>query len=230
MGGDVETTMMTVHQASSSVVSHFMQRYRNTAAVGDKTWDNLYQQLSQGFAEVNDVSAVFAEVNEVSAVAPPVAAARESGPMFAERVEALAAEAFPGALHVKPVQKQVIGYLTDGLRYDYLKLKIMRSNPADFKEAVQLNTEEQNLQHTLAVRTSHRFPDEQREEVPMQVDHSRRGGCFRCGGNHRATDCTRVRKVNMASKSPPTGPATCWHCGKRGHIQRNCPQLQPQGS
>ena len=224
MGGDVETKMMIAYQTSSGVVSDFIHRCLNTVAVGDRPWDNLYQQLSHRFAEVTDEQHALALLRRL------YQRPGESVPMFAERVQALAAEAFPGAMHVEPVQKQVIGYLIDGLRYDYLKLKIMRSNPADFEEAVQLATEEQNLRHKFALRTSHRFPEEQREEAPMEIDHSRRGGCFRCGRKHRAADCTKVRRVELATRSSRTGPVTCWHCGKRGHIRRNCPQLQPQGN
>ena len=54
MGGDVETKMMIAYQTSSGVVSDFIHRYLNTVAVGDRTWDNLYQQLSHRFAEVTD--------------------------------------------------------------------------------------------------------------------------------------------------------------------------------
>ena len=203
MGGDVERKMRIAYQTSSGVVSDFIQRYMNSVAVGDRTWSSLYQQLSHRFAEVTD------EQNALALMRRLYQRPGESAPKFADRVQVLAAAAFPWAMHVEPAQKHVIGDLTDGLRYGYLKLKIMRSNPADFEEAVQLATEEQNLRHKFALRTSHRFPEEQREEAPMEKDHSRRGGCFRCGGKHRAADCTKVRRVNMASRSPPTGPVTC---------------------
>ena len=55
--------------------------------------------------------------------------------MFAQRIQALATEAFPGTLHVGSVQTQVIRYLIDGLRYNYIKLKIMRNNAAGLKYA-----------------------------------------------------------------------------------------------
>ena len=108
MGGDVETKMMIAYQTSSGVVSDFIHRYLNTVAVGDRTWDNLYQQLSHRFAEVTDEQHALALLRQL------YQRPGESVPMFAERVQALAAEAFPGAMHVEPVQKQVIGYLIDG--------------------------------------------------------------------------------------------------------------------
>ena len=34
--------------------------------------------------------------------------------------------------------------------------------------------------------------------------------CFRCGGLHRARNCTAARKMN------------CWTCGPEGHFARDC--------
>ena len=45
-------------------------------------------------------------------------------------------------------------------------------------------------------------------------------GCYRCGGSHLARDCT-VAVVGTGDRS-----IQCFHCGKTGHIARNCYHLR----
>ena len=63
---------------------------------------------------------------------------------YAERISALAEESFsnqPGGFQA--VQRQLIGYFTDGLCYDYLQVKIMRKNTTTLQAAITLAVTEQ---------------------------------------------------------------------------------------
>ena len=55
--------------------------------------------------------------------------------IYAERLLNLAEDAFQGeGLNVAeqaPIERELVGYFTDGLCHDYLKIKVMRENPKE---------------------------------------------------------------------------------------------------
>ena len=144
---------------------------------------------------------------------------------------ALAEDAFVGQMG-DSVQTQLVGFLIDGLAHDYMKMKVMRENPANLQTAITVATAEHNLRKRFDLRTnSHSaqrqvFHTENYGQEPMEVDHARDQRCFACHrSGHKAKDCrSRQQSVNAIRNNPGTsrGAIVCWNCNKPGHIARRC--------
>ena len=189
-------------------ITSFLQRNANA------TWAALKQQLSVRFAEVRDQEHALTLLQKIKQKKD------ESVPLYAERLNQMARDAFPDTAEfdAAPVQRQLVQIFASGLLSDQINFRIVRRKPTSFDAAVTMATEEENFAHIFGLRRGANrklfmgehsgfqgFEPQARAEVPMEVDAARRrNGCFRCGGNHRARDCNR-RAVNAVAG--PRAPA-----------------------
>ena len=74
--------------------------------------------------------------------------------VYAGSLMALGDEAFPHQVHAATDQ-QLIGFFIDGLLHDYMKMKVMRDNPATLQQAITIVTGEQNLRRRFDLRSNH---------------------------------------------------------------------------
>ena len=98
---------------------------------------------------------------------------------FAERLMALAADAFAD---VNAADKQLIGLFIDGLQYDYMKMKVMRDNPATLQNAIQVADTEQNLRKRFDIRPGNQpQAANYANDEPMDISHAWVNlRCFKC--------------------------------------------------
>ena len=56
----------------------------------------------------------------------------------------------PGEIQI--YRHQLVGFFIDGLKHDYMKLKVMRHNPRNLEAALDIAIEEQNLRKRFELR------------------------------------------------------------------------------
>ncbi|ESP03464.1 hypothetical protein LOTGIDRAFT_171401 [Lottia gigantea] len=204
-----ERMKLIAYQTSKGVVSNFIRRYLDTHPTAD--WPTLKDELSALFAEVTDAQHAFALLRKVKQNH------NENVQCFGERLLVLAAEAYSGTSSLE-IERQLVGFFVDGLKENYLKLKILRENPKTLQLAVTLAMGEQNLRTQFALRTGSSYPrneDSSSRDEPMEVDHFRPRKCRICYRHgHEAKDCRRKpnnRHVNSAdSFKESRPPIKCW--------------------
>ncbi|ESP03278.1 hypothetical protein LOTGIDRAFT_171625 [Lottia gigantea] len=200
---------LIAYQTSKGVVSNFIRRYLDTHPAAD--WPTLKDELSARFAEVTDAQHAFALLRKVKQNH------NENVQFFGERLLVLASEAYSGTSSLE-IERQLVGFFVDGLKENYLKLKILRENPKTLQLAVTLAMSEQNLRTRFALRTGSNFPrneDSSSRDEPMEVDHFRPRKCRICYRHgHEAKDCRRKpnnRQVNSADTFRASRPPIkCW--------------------
>jgi len=204
------------YQRSKGLVSDFIGRQIQVHL----SWADLKRQLAARFGEVSDPHCAFALLQKCRQKK------EENVGLFAERLFSLAEEAFPDGMS-PAVHRQLIGFFVDGLSSQAVAMKVLRGNPATFEAAVTTADTEATFQKQFALRLGthkNRYniapPQTHREfhdgVEPMEIDHSRGRGCYKCGrGGHSAQQC-RVRLVHEVTR-------ICWVCGEQGHIRRDCP-------
>ena len=166
---------------------NFIQRYLHDHPAHN--WDQLKAELSGRFAEITDPQHAFTLLQKVKQKPD------ENVQLYAERLLALTEEALLiQQTGIQPIQTQLMGYFIDGRAYDYLKIKVMRDNPATLADAVNIAMNEQNLRRRFDLRKDH-TNDILRHESPMEVDNYRPDKrCFNCHKKgHLANKC-KVKK------------------------------------
>ena len=130
----------------------------------------------------------------------------------------------------------------------------MRSNPPTMTQAVEIAIFEQNFKTRFALRTGQAYkysstvrpgkekvgptfpPVSTREEIPMEIDHSKSKKCYSCGRyGHIAREC-RSKKVSAITQpnEPPTNQPMkpgqeniqCHYCKQMGHYKSDCEKLK----
>ena len=154
----------------------------------------------------------------------------ESVQVYAERLLRISDEAF---VDYAPVEKQLIGYFTDGLRSDKLKMRILRESPPTLQAAVRIAMKEQNIYKTFNLRY-HSDPSDRVEE-PMEIGRGRkkfwrprikqqRVNAYQAGGRSQTYSYSRQQASRYQNRSAPRSDIICYECQLPGHIARECPQ------
>lgn len=182
-------------QTCRGTVSDFVQRFLTSNP--DSGYDRLKAELRLMFGDVFDPQHALRLLRETKQ------RPTKNVVSYAKRLLSLAHEATDGMQGgTNSLEREMIGQFIDGLAFDHLKLKVMRTNPATFQEAVNVALGEQNLRKRLSsskgqeyggnLETNKGIPE------PMDIDHARpTRRCARCGRkNHQTRECrTTVHEV-----------------------------------
>ena len=219
---------LVAYQASKGAVSDFIKRYLQDHP--RRTWQQLQEEKILRFSEVTVQQHALMLLRKVRQ------REGESVQVYAERIMSLAEDAFGGqGMQNQAIQDQLIGFFTDGLSQDFMKMKVMRDNPRNFQAAVDVSLTEQNLRKRFNLRSGKRESDwgNSSGHQPMEVDHVRPvQRCFECNKKgHIAQECRSRPKVNVVQGNPQARGFNiiCWGCNKRRHILRDCRQEQSYG-
>ena len=238
-GCDDDHLKMLALQTADGPLSDYIHRW--ISAHQDQTWLQLRVELQSRFAEVIDKSNALGLLRRIRQER------NENVQIYAERLLNLAEDAFQGEgqnpAELAPIERQLVGFFTDGLYYDYLKIKVMRENPEELRRAVALAMAEQNLRKRFNLRTGRQLDDrEYREIEPMDVSAARPQYCRVCRRQgHTAANCRarrpgaspgqnvaviqRARAQRGRNWTPPA--IRCWLCNRVGHFKANCILQQP---
>ena len=122
---DDEKLKLLPFQMADGPLSDYAHRWLSTHQ--DRPWVDLRTELQSRFAEVIDKSYALGLLHRINQDKNKIVV------IYAEHLLNLAEDAFQGeGLNVAeqaPIERQLVGYFTDGLCHDYLKIKVMRENP-----------------------------------------------------------------------------------------------------
>ncbi len=215
---------MLAYQTAEGCVSDFIARYLKEAPAC--TWAQLKAELTVRFAEITDPSHAMVALRKVKQK-------DESVQVYAERLLALATEAWPEAnMADVHIEGQMIELFVNGLRDDTIARKVIREDPKKYTEAVKCAITEQNLCKRYELRNRGYHPPQvtpmrgtgARDEEPMEIQRFS-GHCHRCGKKgHVAARCkTHMPAIKQVqSQSPQAAPLVCWGCGRQGHCKYEC--------
>ena len=135
---DGAQTKHIAYQAFKVLFQTFIYCY--ITAISNNTWNQLKNELSARFSEMQDSQHAFTLLRQTKQKLS------ETVQVYAERLFALAQEAFVGQQGgLGAVESQIIGFFVDTLYHDFLKMKGMHGNPNTFQGAATLVMNEQNL-------------------------------------------------------------------------------------
>ena len=137
----------------TGTVGDFVKRYLDETESSGSTpdWPHLKKLMQKRYAEITDNQQAMTLLREIKQT--PV----ESVQLYSERLLKLAEDAYPTPFDErenKLVQKQLVDIFCDGLCHDYLRMKVMRSDPHNYEEAVEIATKEQNLRKRFHLRSN----------------------------------------------------------------------------
>ena len=119
-GCDDEKLKLLALQTSQGALSDFIHRWISTHQ--QKSWKDLKTELQTWFSEVEDRSYALSLLRQVKQKRD------ESVQIYAERLISLAEDAYQEAANTTElgqIERQLVCYFTDGLYYDFLKMKVM---------------------------------------------------------------------------------------------------------
>ena len=131
-------------------------------------WLQLRTELQMRFAEVIDKSYALWLLRRIRQER------NENVQIYAERLLNLAEDDFQGEgqnpAELAPIERQLVGFFTDGLYYDYLKTKVMREKPEELRRTLAIAMAEQNLRKRFNLKTGRQLEDcEYRDIEPIDV-------------------------------------------------------------
>lgn len=131
-----------VYVTCKGSVGDFIKRYLTEIEASGElpSWNDLKQFLKNRFAEIIDSQHALAIMRNMRQNS------NESVQIFAERSLQVAEDAYTSEnLEHEIIQKQLVDIFTDGLSFDFLRMKVLRENPKTFENAVQVAMREEIL-------------------------------------------------------------------------------------
>ena len=218
---------LIAYKTSTGPVSDFIERYITINA--NNTWEQLKAELTLRFAEISDPQQALKMLREIKQKR------EENVQCFAERLLSLATEAFadqPGGMQA--AERQLIGHFNDGLYYDFLQYKLLRSRPQTLQEAVRICIDEQNIIKLFKHKTGRdygRQTNDTNDPEYMEVDQFRpTRRCQICYKNGHTAQYCRKRQNPTNVRAVAAENRKCYFCGKVGHIKRFCTEFKKQNS
>lgn len=165
-GIPIEKVTYLAFKTSTGAVSDFIERYLKVNPRAE--WGALKAELAKRFADISDAQHAFTLLRQVRQER------NENVQVYAERLLSLAEQAYEGAQDARVTEGQLVGFFTDGLYSDRLKIKVMRDDPKTLQEAINSARAEANLQQRFQLRTGRNyFAPNSNVGKPIEVDHFR---------------------------------------------------------
>jgi hypothetical protein len=182
---------LLAYRFSAGQVSEFIARQLTLHP--DITWETLSEILQSHFGPITDKHLNFTRLRHV------VQTKNESVQIFAERLFSLARESYGNdEIDLNIVQRQLIGFFTDGIQNIEIKAKILRDDPKTFAAAIEIATREEKLITLIKLRMQ--------EKAAEKLDVSKTKG-----KNDSGMQIKYVKRTKF-----------CSYCKKRGHLNNEC--------
>jgi len=207
-----------VFQTASGPVCEFLKRFLTTNP--EVRYIDLKAELKMRYGDITDPQYALKLLRNVKQ------RAGENVANYGERLLMLARDACEGELDERdPMQRILVGQFTDGLIDQPVRNKLIRSNPSNLTEAVNMALKEQNILKRVNMRKGHgEYESHDHGPQPMEIDHARpTRRCYKCGRkNHIAKNCRTVNAVSQ-QKELDKQRNQCYTCHSTGHFVRDCP-------
>jgi hypothetical protein len=165
-GIPIEKVVYLAFKTSTGAVSDLIPRYLKVNPRAE--WDALKAELAKRFADVSDAQHAFTLLRQIKQER------NENIQVYVEHLLSLAEEAFEDTQDARVTEGQLIGFFTNGLYSDRLKIKVMKDDPKTLQKAINSARDEFKLQQRFQLRMGrHYFAPLSNIGDPMEVDHYR---------------------------------------------------------
>ena len=210
----------------------------------DTTFSQLKGVLEREYGNIIDKQQAFIQLTTVRQ------GTNENVTSYVERLLCKADRAYGDNWRNDPrdfIEDQLVSIFMEGLRSHEIKTKIYQQNVREIDEAIRIAKSYDLCKKRFPTTFSQTHRNEpmvqgrQRNEMPMEVDHSRRLACYNCGGPHRQRECrersVRQKKVHVVenqrrgqdtrrnwTKEEDRKYRRCYICHQVGHFAAQCRQ------